>query len=164
MQEKRLAHRQIFIPGERRHARHASQFRPRTNVQQPATQSYPAIPALLLLNRLNLSASQILANHLSITNLGQPSQCRLVDSVLNGNDVTVEKNVLTIKGEKTAEKPAEAGSYASIERFSGTFQRRFRLPDVVDSDRVSAAARHGLIEITVPKAEAHHPQRIAITG
>ena len=79
-------------------------------------------------------------------------------------DVTVEKNVLTIKGEKTAEKPAEAGSYASIERFSGTFERRFRLPDVVESDRVSAAARHGLIEITVPKAEAHHPQRIAITG
>jgi HSP20 family protein len=78
--------------------------------------------------------------------------------------VTVEKNVLTIKGDKTAAKPTESVSYASIERFSGTFERRFRLPDVVDSDRVSAAARHGLIEITVPKAEAHHPQRIAITG
>ena len=79
-------------------------------------------------------------------------------------DVTVEKNVLSIKGSKTTGKPAEATGYSSLERIGGTFERRFRLPDEVDSDRVSAKANHGLIEITVPKAEAHQPHRIAIAS
>lgn len=79
-------------------------------------------------------------------------------------DVTVEKNVLSLKGEKAIAKPSEADGYASLERIGGSFERRFRLPDVVDSDRVTATARHGLVEITVPKADAHQPQRIAIAG
>ena len=79
-------------------------------------------------------------------------------------DVTVEKNVLSIKGSKTIETPAEAAGYASRERFSGTFERRFRLPDAVESGAISAKANHGLIEITVPKAEIHQPQRIAIAS
>tara|TARA_Y100001934_G_scaffold158056_1_gene189096 strand:+ start:339 stop:725 length:387 start_codon:yes stop_codon:yes gene_type:complete len=82
----------------------------------------------------------------------------------NDVDVTVEKNVLTIKGSKSALEPDAAAGYASLERASGSFERRFRMPDVVDSDRVTAKAHHGVIEITVAKAEAHQPQRIAIAS
>lgn len=73
---------------------------PKATSKKSATQSHNAIPVLLLLNRLNglnLSALQIRVNHLSITNRGQPSQYRLVDAVLNGNDVTVEKNKMTYR-------------------------------------------------------------------
>lgn len=78
-------------------------------------------------------------------------------------EIGFEKNVLTIRGSKAAPQPAgESYRLFAAERTSGTFERAVRLPEFVDGDRISAEATHGVLRITVPKAEAAKPRRISI--
>jgi len=82
-------------------------------------------------------------------------------------DVSFEKNVLTIRGNKPASFDAATDGELRIfaaERVSGTFERSVRLPEFVDADRISARFSNGLLTITVPKAEAAQPRRISIDG
>ncbi len=81
-------------------------------------------------------------------------------------DLSFEQNVLTIRGTKpsTLVASAEDGEmrvYAN-ERVSGTFERAVRLPEFVDGDRIAAHALNGVLEITVPKAQAAQPRKIEI--
>jgi HSP20 family protein len=50
----------------------------------------------------------------------------------------------------------------TAERVSGEFERGVRLPDFVDSERIEASYSHGLLQITVPKAQAAQPRKIEI--
>lgn len=76
-----------------------------------------------------------------------------------------EQNVLTIRGEKgpafEVPKEGEVRVYAS-ERVTGTFERSIRLPEFVDSDRISAELREGLLTVIIPKATAAQPRKIEI--
>jgi len=72
--------------------------------------------------------------------------------------------VLTLKGQRVAEKKEETENYRRIERVRGTFLRRFSLPDAVDADKVAAKCKDGVLEVIVPKREAAQPRRIAIEG
>ena len=78
--------------------------------------------------------------------------------------VQVERGVLTIEGERKADRPSDDGKqpvYAS-ERFAGRFRRTVSLPDDVDPDRVEARYRDGVLRITVARREAQQPRRITI--
>lgn len=78
-------------------------------------------------------------------------------------DVDLTGNILTIKGEKKVEeeKKDEERVYCR-ERFYGTFQRSFRLPAGVESDKVEANFKNGVLTVTVPKSEESKHKKIEI--
>lgn len=67
--------------------------------------------------------------------------------------LTLLDGVLTLKGEKRAEKEErdEQKSYHLVERSYGTFTRSFRLPETVDPDKVAAVFEKGVLTVTVPR-------------
>lgn len=77
-------------------------------------------------------------------------------------DITLEHGVLTLKGQRTAEKKDETENYRRVERVRGTFLRRFSLPEAVDAEKVTAKCKDGVLEVVVPKRETAQPRRIAI--
>lgn len=77
-------------------------------------------------------------------------------------DVSVDNDVLTIKGERESVKEQEKENYKRIERFSGSFMRRFTLPDGADLDKISAKTKDGVLELTVPKTEKSKSKHIDI--
>jgi len=78
-------------------------------------------------------------------------------------DVSMEEGVLTIKGEKKTEAETEKEGYKRVERTYGSFYRRFSLPDTANPDAISAASKHGVLEIVIPKREAVQPKKINVT-
>ena len=82
-------------------------------------------------------------------------------------DITFEQNVLTIRGTKPASFDAanqgELRVFAA-ERVHGMFERSVRLPEFVNGDRIAATFDHGLLTVTIPKAEAAQPRRISIAA
>lgn len=81
-------------------------------------------------------------------------------------EVSVDKGLLTIAGERAADAP-QAGEKASRyadERFAGTFRRVVSLPEEVDTGRVEATYRNGVLKIVVAKRESTKPRRIAVTN
>ena len=77
-------------------------------------------------------------------------------------DVSMENGILTIKGHRESETQQEKENYRRVERFSGTFLRRFTLPDTVDPDGVTAKTQDGVLEIRVPKSSKAQPRRITV--
>lgn len=77
-------------------------------------------------------------------------------------DVSVDNGVLTIKGERESEKKEEKENYKRIERFSGSFMRRFTLPDGADPDKISAKTKDGVLELVIPKSEKSKSKRFDI--
>lgn len=77
-------------------------------------------------------------------------------------EVTMDDGVLTIKGEREVGSRTSEEGYRRVERVHGAFHRRFSLPDHVDAEKISAHAKNGVLEITVPKAEKVKPRRIEI--
>ncbi len=76
--------------------------------------------------------------------------------------VTVHDGVLTIKGERKQEEETEDKKMHRIERFYGTFMRRFTLPDNVDENSVKASFKDGLLTLTINKAEPKEPKAIEV--
>ncbi|CAA7038087.1 unnamed protein product [Microthlaspi erraticum] len=64
-----------------------------------------------------------------------------------------EDSVLKISGERHVEKEDKNDTWHRVERSSGQFTRRFRLPENVKMDEVKAAMENGVLTVTVPKAE-----------
>jgi HSP20 family protein len=77
-------------------------------------------------------------------------------------DITMENGALTIRGQRTGEKREERDGYRRVERVSGSFFRRFVLPDTADSDKISAESRNGVLEVVIPKQEKVQPRRITV--
>jgi len=76
--------------------------------------------------------------------------------------VTLEDNVLTIKGEKKAEKEETKKDYYSCERSYGSFLRSFELPAGVDASKVNATFAKGVLKVTLPKAAAAQAKKIEV--
>ncbi|KMY85492.1 Molecular chaperone (small heat shock protein) [Candidatus Paraburkholderia calva] len=68
--------------------------------------------------------------------------------------MTVDKDTLTISGERRAQVPAEGSRTYAAERFTGAFRRVIELPRNADADKVEARYENGLLTITVGKREA----------
>ena len=66
-------------------------------------------------------------------------------------DVSLDDDVLTIRGEKKFERKDEKENFHFVERSYGTFQRSLRLPYAVDSEQVRASFENGVLTVTVPK-------------
>ncbi|MCX4190968.1 Hsp20/alpha crystallin family protein [Methylophaga sp. OBS1] len=77
-------------------------------------------------------------------------------------EVTAENGILTIKGERQGHKEEEKDNYRRVERFSGSFIRRFTLPERADLDNIAAKTRDGVLELTIPKSVEAKPRRIEV--
>lgn len=80
----------------------------------------------------------------------------------NDIEVTIDSDMLTIKGEKTEEHAEKEKNYHLTERRYGAFQRSFRLPPNVDTAAIKADFDKGVLKITMPKTEESKPKKIAI--
>jgi len=79
-------------------------------------------------------------------------------------EVHMDGGVLTVKGEKESVTKTEKEGYKRVERTSGSFYRRFNLPDSADGDAIKAKCKHGVLEIIIPKREAVKPKKINVTS
>lgn len=76
--------------------------------------------------------------------------------------ITLESNILTIKGEKNQESQEKQKDYHRVERSYGAFQRSFSLPTVAKADKIDAVYNNGILSISIPKAEEAKPKQIEI--
>ncbi len=67
-------------------------------------------------------------------------------------ELKVANGVLTIKGEKTEDKEEKEGDFHLRERRFGSFERLFHLPETVDTDKIEASFKHGVLTVKMPKA------------
>ena len=77
-------------------------------------------------------------------------------------ELNMENGVLTLRGERKSEVKEEKDNYHRIERVTGSFYRRFTLPDTADSDNISAKYTNGVLEVRIPKQEKVQPRRIQV--
>jgi HSP20 family protein len=76
--------------------------------------------------------------------------------------INVENSTLTISGERRAEKEEKGKRYHRIERSYGSFLRRFTMPEGIDSSKVAAEFKDGLLLIHLPKDEKAKPKSIEV--
>jgi len=83
---------------------------------------------------------------------------------INKDDVkiTLENNVLTIRGEKKNEFEKKEGNYHRVERNYGSFERSFTIPGTVKADNIDAQYKDGVLTLTLPKAEEAKPKMIDV--
>jgi len=77
-------------------------------------------------------------------------------------DISLTNDVLTIKGEKKQEKEEKEEDYHLIERSYGSFIRSIRLPKDVQSDKISASYKNGILKVILPKSEEAKKKEIKI--
>jgi HSP20 family protein len=78
-------------------------------------------------------------------------------------EVRVEDNTLYLKGERKFEKEVKEENLHHVERSYGAFSRTFALPSSIDSEKVQAEYKNGLLTLTMPKREEAKPKTIKIS-
>jgi HSP20 family protein len=86
----------------------------------------------------------------------------LPDMKLEDIDVRVENQTLSIKGERRFEQEASEKGYHRIERSYGSFVRSFAVPNSVDTEKVSADYKNGVLTIKLPKKETAKPKQVKV--
>jgi HSP20 family protein len=76
--------------------------------------------------------------------------------------VTIEQNVLTLRGERKFEERTDRDSYHRIERRYGEFLRSFNVPLYVDAAKINAEFKDGVLTVTLPKSEEARPKQINV--
>ena len=79
-------------------------------------------------------------------------------------DLSVENNVITLRGERHFEKKEETDNYHRVERAYGSFLRSFTLPNTVSAEGANADYRNGVLRVTLPKREETKARRIEVKG
>ena len=79
-------------------------------------------------------------------------------------DVSVVGDMLTIKGERKAEKEIEEEDYYCCERSYGSFLRSITLPFTVDPKKIEATYEDGVLEVSLSKAAEVKPKKVAVTA
>lgn len=82
---------------------------------------------------------------------------------LDGLDLSVQDDMLTLKGERTDGRE-EGAAFHRRERTLGKFERTVQLPAGIDGSKVEATLKDGVLHIVLPKAEAAKPRKIAVRG
>lgn len=77
-------------------------------------------------------------------------------------DIRVENNVLTLRGERRVDNEVKREQYHRVERAYGTFSRSFTLPSVVDTEKIKAEYKDGVLRVTLPTKEEAKPKQISI--
>ncbi len=76
--------------------------------------------------------------------------------------ITIENNTLTINGEKKRENEVKEENYHRVERSYGSFQRSFSLPSTVDTGKVKATFKDGILMVSLAKREEAKPKKIEV--
>jgi HSP20 family protein len=79
-------------------------------------------------------------------------------------NLTFENGVLTIKGERKVEQETRRENFQRMERRYGAFSRSFTLPNTVDTGRISATYKDGVLTVRLPQREEAKPKQIAVAG
>jgi HSP20 family protein len=91
----------------------------------------------------------------------------LVSAELPGIDIkdleiTLEDGVLNIRGEKKHEKEDNGDNYLRVERYYGSFDRSFRIPDGVKVEKIDATYKDGVLKLTIPKSKERKVKKIKV--
>ena len=78
-------------------------------------------------------------------------------------EVQMEGNVLTLRGERKFDSDVKKEGYHRVERAYGSFGRSFTLPTVVDTEKIKAEYKDGVLRVTLPKREEAKPKQIQIS-
>jgi HSP20 family protein len=76
--------------------------------------------------------------------------------------VTVEGGALTIRGERKTEKEQKGRKFHRIERYYGSFERNFSVPDDADDSKVNAEFKDGVLRVHLAKSEKARPKQIEV--
>jgi HSP20 family protein len=76
--------------------------------------------------------------------------------------ISLENNVLTVRGEKRQEEEENDDRVYRVERIYGMFQRTFVLPNTVEPERIEAQYENGVLRVRIPKAERARPREIPV--
>jgi len=76
--------------------------------------------------------------------------------------INLTDDILTIQGEKKAEKNTEGDNYCACERVYGSFVRSFTLPGTIDREKVEAKFKNGILHLSIPKSENAKTKEIKI--
>ncbi|MCB1023734.1 MAG: Hsp20/alpha crystallin family protein [Acidobacteria bacterium] len=79
-------------------------------------------------------------------------------------ELSIENNVITLKGERRFEKNDEGDNYHRVERAYGSFTRSFSLPRTVSAEHTSADFKNGILRVSLPKKEEAKARKIEIRG
>ena len=77
-------------------------------------------------------------------------------------DVTVDRGVLSISGERDAPEEAQKATAYTQERMYGAFRRAMSLPEDADPERINARYQDGLLQVSIARKEAMQPKRISV--
>jgi HSP20 family protein len=102
-----------------------------------------------------------------LVDIKEKKDCFVITADLPGVDnkdieISLENNVLSIKGARNLERNVKEDQYFQVERISGTFYRQFTLPDHVETNKIEAINKNGVLEINIPKKARASPKKIAI--
>jgi HSP20 family protein len=122
------------------------------------------------LDRLNRAASGFLAPSTSEfppVNVWMNGDRTIVTSELPGVEakdvnISVVGKSVTLRGSRATEDECEGDCRHRRERWSGAFARTVELPYAIDQDNVEASFSRGVLKLTLPRAEADKPRKIAI--
>lgn len=100
-------------------------------------------------------------------NIYDDGECYLVRTEIPGMDksaleVTVKNNQLTLGGQRSVQRPTTDAAHHRREREGGKFRRTVTLPDSVDSTKIQATYKNGVLEVVVPRAPEARQRRIEI--
>ena len=76
--------------------------------------------------------------------------------------VTVKEGVLTIRGERKSEKEEKGKKYHRMERFYGSFERSFTLPDEIEAGQITSEYKEGVLTVRLPKNPSAKPKSIEV--
>jgi HSP20 family protein len=79
-------------------------------------------------------------------------------------DISVENNVITLRGERKFEKKTDGDNYHRVERSYGSFTRSFTLPQTVTAEGATADFENGVLRVSLPKREETKARKIEISG
>ena len=77
-------------------------------------------------------------------------------------DISLSDGLLTIKGEKKQEREEKEENYHLVERSYGSFARSIRLPNEVQSDKINASYKNGVLKVVLPKSEGAKKKEVKI--
>ncbi|MGH9803891.1 MAG: Hsp20/alpha crystallin family protein [Candidatus Acidiferrales bacterium] len=77
-------------------------------------------------------------------------------------DIQVQNGTLTLRGERKFESDVKEDNFRRVERVYGSFIRSFSLPQSVDSEKVAAEYKNGVLELTLPKRPEAKPKQIKV--